>query len=111
MCIIGSPPCALLRMLQELTKVVEKDDGAWTRRHGLWVKEVVKHIRSVCVLYRYQIKKGRHIVDEHPWLACSWAVKRVKDITQDPKFSVAYATCANTARPYTSMCVRGLAAR
>ena len=32
-CVIGSPPCTMFSMLQELTKAVKKDDPEWQRRH------------------------------------------------------------------------------
>ena len=43
-CIIGSPPCTMFSMLQELTKSVTKNDLDWCKRHEELVAQAMRHI-------------------------------------------------------------------
>ena len=69
-CIIGSPPCTMFSMLQELTKSVKKNDPAWCR-HEEFVAQATRHIDVCCGLYMYQLKRGKHFIHEPPWSARS----------------------------------------
>ena len=43
-CIIGSPPCTMFSMLQELTKAVKKYDPEWKRKHDKLYENAIVHI-------------------------------------------------------------------
>ena len=49
-CVIGSPPCTMFSMLQELIKAVKKDDLEWQRKHKELVEEATVHINFCCGL-------------------------------------------------------------
>ena len=97
-CIIGSPPCTMFSMLQELTKAVKKGDPQWKLRHNKLVEEATIHINFCCSLYKWQLKRGKHFVHEHPWSARSWKLPGIESLMSDPRVQIAY----------TNMCQFGM---
>ena len=80
-CIIGSPPCTMFSMLQEQTKSVTKNEQL--------VARASRHSDFYCGLYRYQLKRGKHFIHEHPWPARTWNINGIKELMKDPRVSVA----------------------
>ena len=45
--------------------------------------EAVEHIRSCCLLYEYQLRRGKHFLHEHPWTARSWKLDCVQQLMEN----------------------------
>ena len=65
----------MFSMLQELTIAQKKNDPEWMKRHDELLAKAVEHIEFCCSLYRYQLRRGRHFIHEHPWSARSWKLE------------------------------------
>ena len=70
---------------------MKKNDLEWCKRHEELVAQATRHIDFCCGLYRYQLKRGKHFIHEHPWSARSWNIDGIKEFIKDPGVSVAYA--------------------
>ena len=78
-------------VLQELNKEMNKNDPEWQRKYEARLEEATAHVEFCCVLYRHQLKKGRHFVHEHPWNARSWKLPCIEELKEDSRVNVAYA--------------------
>ena len=90
-CVIGSPPCKWFSVLMELNLAMNKNNPEWIKKYEEALKEATRHVEFCCVLYRHQLKMGRHFIHEHPWLARSWKLQCVMEMMEDVRVSVAYA--------------------
>ena len=90
-CVIGSPPCTLFSALMELNLAQHKDNPEWIAKYEAALAAATRHMEFCCILYRHQLKMGRHFIHEHPWLAKSWKLECVQEILEDVRVSVAYA--------------------
>ena len=81
----------MLSMLQQLAKPMQNHDVEWCKGHEELVAQATRHIDICCGLYRYQLKRGKHFIHEHPWSARSWNIDGIKELMKDPRVSVAYA--------------------
>ena len=84
-------PCTLFSALQELNKAIHKNNPEWQRKYEDRLKEAIAHVEYCCVLYRHQLKMGRHFVHEHPWSARSWKLECILDLQSDARVKTAYA--------------------
>ena len=92
--IIGSPPCTLFSNLQELNKHIHRDDPAWLSRFESEKQKAIGHLQFCALLYRHQLRQGRHFLHEHPWGASSWKLDFMNDLVNDPRvFSVETHMC------------------
>ena len=83
--LIGSPPCTLFSILQELNLVVNRDKPGWLEEFERRKAEAIEHIRFCCTLYDYQLKRGKHFLHEHPWTARSWKLDFIQDLLNDER--------------------------
>ena len=60
--VIGSPPCTLFSMPQELNLHMHKDDAEWLRKFDQRWHDAVQHINFCVQVYRWQINNGRHFI-------------------------------------------------
>ena len=81
-----------VQLVQELTNLVKNNDLEWCKRHEELVAQATRHVNFCCGLYRYQLKRGKHFIREHPWSVRSWNIDGIKELMKDPRVSVA---CAN----------------
>ena len=81
--VIGSPPCTLFSMLQELNVARHGKDDAWMAKFEEAKAEAIEHVEFCAQIYRYQLKNGRHFVHEHPLLAKSWKLDCMVDLVND----------------------------
>ena len=87
--IIGSPPCTLFSNLQQLNLHLHRDDPVWLERFESEKLKAIGHIDFCMLLYKYQLKHGRHFVHEHPWGASSWKLDSVVDMLNDNRVWIA----------------------
>ena len=78
--LIGSPPCTYFSMLQELNVAVHGHKPEWKAKFDEEVRKAKIHVEFCCILYREQLRNGRHFLHEHPWSARSWGLPCVQDI-------------------------------
>ena len=83
--VIGSPPCTMFSNLQQLNLHIHRNDPAWLRNFEEQKAKARGHIDFCIMLYRYQLKMGRHFVHEHPWGADSWKLPNVMQLLSDPR--------------------------
>ena len=76
--IIGSPPCTLFSLLQELNITVNGNKDGWMEEFLRRKAEAIEHIRFCCTLYSYQLRRGKHFLHEHAWTADlgDWSASR-----------------------------------
>ena len=79
-CTIGSPPCTMFSLLQELAKAVKGIDKEWLDKHNGKLEETTNHTECYCLLYRYQLQRGRHFLYECPWSARSWVLESIQKL-------------------------------
>ena len=82
--LVGSPPCTLFSLLQELNLVVNKNKPGWMDEFNRRKAEAIEHIRFCCLLYEYQLRRGKHFLHEHPWSARSWELDCIKHVMSFP---------------------------
>ena len=82
--LVGSPPCTLFSMLQELNLAVNKNKPGWMEEFNRRKAEAIEHIRFCCLLYEYQIRRGKHLLHEHPWNARSWGLDCLQGLLANP---------------------------
>ena len=83
--LVGSPPCTLFSILQELNLAVNRDKPGWLEEFERRKAEAIEHIRFCCTLYQYQLKRGKHLLHEHPWTARSWGLDFIQDLLNDER--------------------------
>ena len=66
-CVIGSPPCTMFSMLQELNLHKFRQDKDWMLRFEKAKAEAIAHIQFCCTVYKHQMGHQRHFIHEHPW--------------------------------------------
>ena len=74
--LIGSPMCTPFSILQKLSR--EKRDPVEFKRmlhHG------ITHLKFCILLYWEQINNGRYFLREHPWMATSWEVREMQNLS------------------------------
>ena len=82
-CIIGSPPCTYLSMLQELCKAVHGKNAQWMETFERNRIAAIVHIDFCARIYQYQLRNGLHLIHEHPWIARSWGRPTIKQLLDD----------------------------
>ena len=70
--VIGSPPCTMFSVLQELFGGARRADPKKQDKFDEKLAAAVKHMEFCCEVYRQHTKKGGYVVHEHPWGARSW---------------------------------------
>ena len=86
--LIGSPPCTLFSILQEMNWSKYGTTPGWKTKFEERLKEAEEHIRFCCRLYRHQLQEGRHFLHEHPWSARSWKMECIEDLIKDSRVSI-----------------------
>lgn len=87
--VIGSPPCTMFSNLQQLSLHAHRHDPQWLDFFAGEEKKAVAHIDFCMLLYRCQMRNGRHFLHERPWGASSWKLDSVVEILNDEKVWVA----------------------
>ena len=82
--LVGSPPCTMFSLLQELAKACNRDKPGWLEAHEAKVEKAKRHIRFCCELYQLQQDAGRYFLHEHPWSAKSWNLDCIDRIRNAP---------------------------
>ena len=88
--LVGSPPCTMFSMLQELNIAVHGKDEAWMKKFEEQKAKATRHIEFCCELYRYQLSQRRHFLHEHPWSARSWKLSCIEDLLIDSRVLLAH---------------------
>ena len=83
--IIGSPPCTLFSLLQELAKAQHGHNAVRVQNFNEKMRKATAHVEFCITLYRYQLKVGKHFVHEHPWSARSWLLESMKSLEKGPE--------------------------
>ena len=86
--LVGSPPCTMFSVLQNLAVAVNKDKPGWMEAWQRKLDQARRHIKFCCYLYDIQIKEGRFFLHEHPWSARSWYLPEICDIQNRPGVTV-----------------------
>ena len=60
--IIGSPPCTLFSLLQELNINNNKNKKGWMDEFNRRKVEAIEHIDFCCMMYEYQVRRGNHFL-------------------------------------------------
>ena len=89
--IVGSPPCTLFSILQEMSKAKRGGDPQWMAAFEKKLEQAKVHVRFCCLLYRMQAQAGRYWLHEHPWLARSWGMPEVQELLRDPRTNLVEA--------------------
>ena len=87
--LVGSPPCTMFSLLQELNLAVHGKNAEWMKKFEEKKAIAVRHIEFCGTLYRYQLSQGRHFLHEHPWPARSWNLKCVDDLLNNERVMAA----------------------
>ena len=56
--VIGSPPCTMFSMLQELNLHLHRDDEQWMAEFDRKWKLAVQHVEFCAQVYRLQMNEG-----------------------------------------------------
>ena len=82
--LIGSPPCTLFTMLQNLNWARYGKDRDWrdTVRHAL--EQAKAHVDVCCEVYQHQLQRGAHVLHEQQWSASSWRLWKIDQRVADP---------------------------
>ena len=83
--LIGSPPCTMFSILQQLNLAIHAEDVEWMRRFRKEWQVAVQHIEFCIRVYRHQLSQGRHFLHEHPWSAKSWRLEALMKFTRDTR--------------------------
>ena len=54
-----------------------------------WVSRLPATSTFVAGLYRYQMKRGKYLIHEHPWSARRETIDGIEELKDDPEVSVA----------------------
>ena len=68
---IGSPPCTMFSRLQELNKLMYKNDREWMQRFEELLEQSKRYVRFCTAIYEHHRANGRYFRHEHRWLAGS----------------------------------------
>ena len=101
--LIGSPPCTMLPMLQNLNLARYGDDPVWTNAYNKKAEEARERMRFCCRRYKMQPEAGRVWVHEHPWLARSWKLSEIKELSEDPRVCLVQAHQCRFCQKTTAM--------
>lgn len=80
--LIGSPPFTRFSTLQELNTYVHRNDPSWIVRFDEQLRTARGHIEMCKLLYRHQLRQGRHFIHEHLWGTKPWRMESVQDIAR-----------------------------
>ena len=75
-----SPPCTVFSQMQHSNKNRRSDLVLWEQRY----EEGKQLWKFACMLFRLQVRLGRHAVIEHPWMATSWSLPISDEMHQLP---------------------------
>ena len=75
--VVGSPPCTVFSMLQNLNKHKYGGDSEWMEKFEARKAEAVEHMKFCIYLYRLQRAEGRYFLHEHPEGATSWDLEMI----------------------------------
>ena len=78
--IIGSPPCTAFSSLQNFQRCKPGGDAKVDKA----MEEAKVHIEFCMKIYRYQLRKGRYFLHEHPQTAKSWRLECVEELARSP---------------------------
>lgn len=113
-CVIGPPPCALFAMLMELVETQHKGEPEWAKKRIALLEAAIGYVVWWCMLYRYQLKRGKHFIHGHALLSRSWGLECIKELVHDLRIFVAYGNMCQfdmTAHIDTRHGPRGLVAK
>ena len=79
--LIGSPPCTAFSLWNRALNYKKMDPKEVLRR----ISEGRKHLSFVTSPYRDQLRRGKHVLHEHPQSAYSWQEAGIKSLAQDPQ--------------------------
>ena len=82
--IIGSPPFTPFSLLQELNTNDNKNKSGWMDEFNRRKLEAIEHINFCCMMYEYQVRRGKHFLHEHPWTARSWKLPGIQKLLRNP---------------------------
>ena len=82
--VVGSPPCTLFSLLQELNIKTNGHKEGWMNNFLKRKAEAIEHIKFCCLIYEYQVRRGKHFLHEHPWTARSWGLECVQRLMEVP---------------------------
>ena len=85
--LIGSPPCTMFSVLQAANCGKMRDCPVWMARFRKRLTEAEEHVKFCCMLYKEQLKRGRHFLHEHPWSAGSWKMPCIDELMKDSRVS------------------------
>ena len=77
--LIGSPPCTMFSILQNLNK--NRSSGEYEKKY----EEAMKHVGFCIELYKLQIAEGRYFLHEHPLTASSWRLPGMISLLSHPE--------------------------
>ena len=89
MFVIGSPPCTMFSALQAMNPAVKGSDPEKVDRFRQELGKARKHLEFCCLMYEYQLDRGRHFIHEHPWGARSWDVSCIQKLLGDKRVLIA----------------------
>ena len=46
--------------------------------------EAIEHINFCCMMYEYEVRRGKHFLHEHPWTARSWKLPGIPKMLRNP---------------------------
>ena len=82
---IGSPPCTMFSVLQELLRGSRRSDPKKQEAFNEKLAAAVKHMECCCEVYCRQMKNGKYFIHEHPWGAKSWKLDCVQKLLEDDR--------------------------
>ena len=96
--VIGSPPCTLFSIPYNLCINQNEQNPEWMAKYRAALAAAEKHVVFCCAIYRYQLRRGRRFLHEHPWSPRSWKIPQMKSLEED----------ARTTLVRTDMCRFGM---
>ena len=78
--VVGSPPCTMFSMLQNLNVRKFWHIDEWRKAFDEKKRAAEEHVRFYVQLYRLQISRGRYFLHEHPDGATSWDLQMMADM-------------------------------
>ena len=90
--IVGSPPCTMFAMLQNINRARHSWNSEWKEKFEKELAKAKDHVAFCCRLHRHQMARGRYFLHEH------------RDLNLLPPFAI-----CNTRNPSSmSACIRVL---
>ena len=81
--LIGSPPCTMCSLLQNLSRGKEGREERFQEK----LREAAVHLEFCVKLYNHQPKRGLYFLHEHPAGASSWVVPCIEELAKRPMVS------------------------